>query len=168
MEYLSLMEEYSTNNRFSVKTIVDLKKLGLLVLTTNNMGIVEGIKHYSKEGKAVTDKVARGFGTVLKDGTYAVGFTYGMYNDLSNNDKTVGEAVAHNGTSFAWAVGTGVVLSAVGAPVVAGLAIGAVVGYGFDLAYNHNWGEFQDKLDKVGEAVSSDFIKLNTVNWAWW
>lgn len=98
---------------------------------------------------------------------YGIGPALGMYDDLSNNDKTVGEAVAHNGTSLALAIGTGAVVSAVGAPVVAGLAVGAGLGLLFEASYNRNWLGIQTGLDKAGEAISSGLSKLNPVNWAW-
>jgi len=88
-----------------------------------------------------------------------------MYDDLYNNDKTVGEAVAHNGAALGLALGTGVVLTAVGAPVAAGLAIGAGIGLLFEVSYNRDWLKIRTGLDKAGEAISSGLSKLNPMNW---
>ena len=47
------MGKYSEDNGFSEETSADLQALGLTVLSTNNMGIAEGISYYAKESKAV-------------------------------------------------------------------------------------------------------------------
>ncbi|MEI3609762.1 T7SS effector LXG polymorphic toxin [Pseudogracilibacillus sp. SO10305] len=52
-KYFSLMGKYSEDNGFSEETSADLQALGLTVLSTNNMGIAEGISYYAKESKAV-------------------------------------------------------------------------------------------------------------------
>src|SRR5699024_8845 len=119
--YLSLMEEYSRDRRFSEETYADLQASGITVLSTTNMGISEGLN--PKNGKVVVDKVARGFSGVFKGGAYGIGPAIGMYDDLTNNDKTVGEAVAHNGTSLALAIGVGAGMSLIGASAAPALAV---------------------------------------------
>lgn len=42
------------------------------------------------------------------------GYIYGAYADVKHNDKTVGQAVAHGGTSFAIAAGVGLAISPAG------------------------------------------------------
>lgn len=119
-KYLSLMGKYSEANGFSEETYADLQALGLTVLSTNNMGIAEGIKYHAKEGKAVVDKVARGFSGIFKGGTYVLGTGYGMYDDLYNNDRTVGEAIAHNGASLGVGVGASFLATAGTAAILGG------------------------------------------------
>ncbi|MEJ8778594.1 T7SS effector LXG polymorphic toxin [Pseudogracilibacillus sp. ICA-222130] len=175
-KYFSLMGKYSEDNGFSEETYADLQALGLTVLSTNNMGIAEGINYYAKESKAAVDKVARGFSGLFKGGTYILGTGYGMYDDIYNNDKTVGEAVAHNGASLGVGVLTGFAVTGLtsailgvsmiaAAPVVAGLVAGAIVGFGFEVMYNRDLGDVQKTLDKAGEAISSGLNKLNPMNW---
>src|SRR5699024_10433880 len=159
--YLSLMEEYSRDRRFSEETYANLQALGLTILSTNNLGIAEGMN--PKNGKVVVDKVARGFSGVFKGAGYGIGPAIGMYDDLVNNDKTVGEAIGHNGAAFALSVGVGLFATGVGAPVAAGLAAGAILGFGFELAYNHVEG-FIKKVDKAGEAITRGISKMSTLN----
>ena len=120
------------------------------------------------------------------------GFGFGMYGDLVNNNKTVGEAVAHNTTAGAAGVvlGVGVSLVLGTNPVgLAAIATTTVITYAIDLVYRNNMFGIQTKLDnvgrkidevgskvwegtknvakKTGEAISSGFSAINPMNWAW-
>jgi|SRR5690625_535227 len=119
------------------------------------------------------------------------GFGFGMYGDLANNNKTVGEAVAHNTASLVAGVALGLGISLIiGNPVgLAAVAITAGTSYLFDLVYHNNGLGIQTKLDtvgqkidevgskvwegtknvanKTGEAISSGLSAINPMNWAW-
>lgn len=81
-------------------------------------------------------------------GITAVGFASGMYTDISEDNKTVGEAVAHNslttGVGIGTAAGTMAITAALvsnpgGWAVLGGLAVGTVLTYGAEWAYKNNW-----------------------------
>jgi len=115
------------------------------------------------------------------------GFGYGMYDDLANNDKTVGEAVAHNAAAGSAGLATGLATVLVfGNPTgLATVAIAAGGAYLFDLAYRNDFRRIQSKLDavgskiddvwegtkdvasKAGEAISNTVSAMNPKNWAW-
>ncbi|MFV8213876.1 hypothetical protein ACMZ6Y_07740, partial [Streptococcus pluranimalium] len=100
--------------------------------------------------------VGKGVGGVLT----GLGFGLGMYNDIVNNDKTVGQALVHNGlsTGLSWGTASLVGLAftnpvgwvAVGAGALS-LAAGWTVSRLFDLAYENNFLGLQDGLDTAGE-----------------
>ncbi|MGV3094248.1 hypothetical protein [Streptococcus pluranimalium] len=111
--------------------------------------------------------VGKGVGGVLT----GLGFGLGMYNDIVNNDKTVGQALVHNGLSLgvSWGVGTGVSagLTSMAASVLGSNPVGwtvvgiAAASFGvawgasrlFDLAYENNFLGLQDGLDTAGELL---------------
>lgn len=134
----------------------------------------------------------QGVGITVGIGFMAFGFGIGMYDDLVNKDKTVGEAIAHNTTSL----GVGITGSAVGTlgttglltflgvsnpvgwAVLGGIATGVLVTSIFNYLYDNNIGKIQDKLDKVGEAIDdvmgkvgqaiiSHGLFINPISWAW-
>ena len=98
-----------------------------------------------------------------------IGFGLGMYDDMANKDKTVGQAVVHNGlsTGLTWGAGsvtasglTAVAVATLGTTPVGwaavgiaavGWGVGYLVGRGFDLAYNNNFWGLQDGIDAVGK-----------------
>ncbi|NQM14681.1 hypothetical protein HO422_11515, partial [Streptococcus suis] len=102
--------------------------------------------------------VGKGVGGVLT----GLGFGLGMYNDIVNNDKTVGQALVHNGlsTGLSWGTASLVGLAftnpvgwvAVGAGALS-LAAGWTVSRLFDLAYDNNFLGLQDGLDTAGELL---------------
>ncbi|MFU2181732.1 hypothetical protein ACM0P9_05605 [Streptococcus pluranimalium] len=126
--------------------------------------------------------VGKGVGGVLT----GLGFGLGMYNDIVNNDKTVGQALVHNGLSLG--VGLGAASGAsylatafiFGSNPVGWAAVGlAAVTFGaswganklFEIAYENNIFGIQDNidvagefLDDVGQAVSKGIE--DTKNWA--
>jgi hypothetical protein len=117
-----------------------------------------------KYGKNITTA-----GRVLGVGFIAAGFGIGMYDDLKNNDKTVGQAVSHNAASTGVGVGAGV-LGALGVgllvsnpggwAILGGMAVGSVSSILFDLAYQNNFLGLQDGLDWAGNKIDDG------VDWA--
>lgn len=117
-----------------------------------------------KAGKYVT-----GAGKALGVGFMAVGIGVGMYDDIKNNNKTAGEAVAHNtastgagvlGSIGGTAATTGVltllgISNPAGWAILGGIAIGAVATGVFNYLYDSNkWG-IQDGLDAVGKEIDN-------------
>ncbi|EPP68525.1 hypothetical protein M458_01040, partial [Staphylococcus epidermidis Scl22] len=95
-------------------------------------------------------------------GITAVGFASGMYTDISEDNKTVGEAVAHNslttGVGIGTAAGTMAITAALvsnpgGWAVLGGLAVGTVLTYGAEWAYKNNWLGIKTGTDWVGRNV---------------
>lgn len=93
-----------------------------------------------------------------------IGFGLGMYDDMANKDKTVGQAVVHNGlsTGIGWgAAVTSAVTSAlalsnpVGLATIGIAAVGFAAGYAttkiFETAYDNNFLGLQDGLDAAGD-----------------
>ncbi|MBP1971419.1 putative DNA-binding ArsR family transcriptional regulator [Virgibacillus natechei] len=78
------------------------------------------------------------------------GYIYGAYDDVKNNGKTVGQAVAHGGTSLAIAVGAGLAISPAGWALAAGIGLTVA----FEFLYDRNVFGLQDGLDKVGDKLS--------------
>ena len=136
-----------------------------------------------------------GAGTVLGGVAMIGGFSVGMYDDMVNNDKTVGEAVAHNGAAVGVGLGVGKATTIayavlmgtnpVGWAVLGGFALGIVATTFFNLAYENNWLGLQDGLDwvgekidkawdgtkdiasNIGEAIKSGLNAINPFKWGW-
>ena len=79
-------------------------------------------------------KFAKG-GKYLGKGVAGVGFGIGMYDDMANDDKTVGEALSHNALTTGIGTGAGIATSAtivalasnpVGWAALGGLAVGII------------------------------------------
>ena len=91
-----------------------------------------------------------------------LGFGLGMFDDMVNKDKTVGQAVVHNGlsTGLSWGAGTAAAAlvfgtnpvgwAAVGAAAVA-FGVGTAVSWAFNKAYDNNFLGPQDGLDAAGD-----------------
>lgn len=134
----------------------------------------------------------QGVGTAIGVGFMAFGYGIGMYDDLINNDKTVGEALAHNTTSL----GVGIAGSTIGASVTASLlisfgvsnpvgwailgsvAVGVFATWGFNYLYDNNIGNVQDDSDRIGRVIDYTLKKagkaiinhglfINPISWAW-
>lgn len=90
-----------------------------------------------KHGRLVSN-IGKGGGYT----TMGVGFDLGMYDDLANNNKTIGEATAHNGLTTGAGVGAGTVLAAVS-----------------DLAYQTNWLGTKEKVDWAGHQIDKGIDK---------
>ncbi|WP_375180222.1 hypothetical protein [Enterococcus rotai] len=110
-----------------------------------------------KYGKNITTA-----GKALGYGFMAAGFGLGMYNDITNNGKTFGQALSHNvvstgvGFTAGWvgAAGVGLLLTNPGGwAVLGGIAVGTVVSVGLDYIYQNNILGVQDKLDWVGNKI---------------
>ncbi|UQW81647.1 hypothetical protein MNY58_00600 [Staphylococcus edaphicus] len=110
-----------------------------------------------KNGKTIA-KVGKFGGTTM----IGVGFGLGMYDDLKNENKTVGEATAHNtlttgagiGASLAAGVGiTFLVSNPAGWAVLGGIAIGAGVAFGADIMYQNNTLGLKDGVDWTGHQI---------------
>lgn len=114
-------------------------------------------------------KFAKG-GKYLGKGVAGVGFGLGMYDDMANDDKTVGEALSHNGMTLAAGVGTTALITVflgsnpVGIAVLAGFALGCLATKGADWAYQNNWKGIKDKTDWVGHKIDDgiDVVKKST------
>ncbi|WP_026909129.1 ribonuclease YeeF family protein [Paucisalibacillus globulus] len=150
-----------------------------------------------KAGDAVIKhgKNIAGAGTVLGGVAMVGGFSIGMYDDIANNGKTVGEAIAHNGAAAGVGLATNTIITAsivglasnpVGWAVIGGVATGLFVTSLFNVAYENNWLGIQDGLDwiggkidstwettkeiatNVGEAIKDGLNAINPLKWGWW
>lgn len=142
-----------------------------------------------KYGKNVTS-----FGKFLGYGFMAAGFGLGIYNDIANQNKTVGQAISHNVVStgvgylsgVGGAVAVGLLVSNPGGwAILGGMAVGTIVSVGFDYLYDNNVLGIQDGLDWAGNKIddgiswAGDRVKdagqamsnlgdaINPMNWAW-
>lgn len=117
-------------------------------------------------------KFAKG-GKYLGKGVAGVGFGIGMYDDMANDDKTVGEALSHNALTTGIGTGAGIATSAtivalasnpVGWAALGGLAVGIIFSNLTDLAYQNNFLGIKDKTDWVGHKIDDgiDAVKKST------
>ena len=118
-------------------------------------GASNSLIHYGSKITSAGKWLGRGF--------MAAGFGIGMYDDLANKDKSVGEAITHNTT----ALGIGVAGSAIGTAatavllgsnpagwaVLGGVAVGTGLVTAFNFAYDNNFLGLQDGLDYVGQQL---------------
>ncbi|CAC6192274.1 Phage protein [Staphylococcus aureus] len=117
-------------------------------------------------------KFAKG-GKYLGKGVAGVGFAIGMYDDMANDDKTVGEALSHNGMTLAAGSAMGTIVS-VGITMLASNPVGWAVLGGFaaatgfaiaaDWAYENNLWGLKDETDWVGHKIDDgiDVVKKST------
>ncbi|KAA9384759.1 transposase [Staphylococcus epidermidis] len=97
--------------------------------------------------------------------TMGVSFGLGMYDDLANNNKTIGEATVHNGLTTVVGVGASLATTAILSSNPIGWAIlgGIAVGTGFaavaDLAYQNNWFSIKDGVDWTGHQIDKGIDK---------
>ena len=96
--------------------------------------------------------------------TKVAGFSFGVWNDVANEGKTLGQAVVHTGasTATAWAASgltSGAITMLAGGPVgwagLAGFAAGYVAVKAFDWAYENNFLGMRDTLDNVGKELDN-------------
>ncbi len=117
-------------------------------------------------------KFAKG-GKYLGKGVAGVGFGIGMYDDMANDDKTVGEALSHNALTTGIGTGAGIATSVtivalasnpVGWAALGGLAVGIIFSNLTDLAYQNNFLGIKDKTDWVGHKIDDgiDAVKKST------
>ncbi|WP_086444001.1 T7SS effector LXG polymorphic toxin [Candidatus Enterococcus lemimoniae] len=98
---------------------------------------------------------------------------YGIYDDVKNNGKTIGQGITHNATGTALTVGGSMLVGALVSsnPIGWGFAAGIAIGAGFNWAYDNNFLGLQDKLDwagsKIDDAVSWTGDKISDgLDWA--
>lgn len=123
-----------------------------------------------KNGKYVSSA-----GKVLGKSFIVAGFGTGMYDDLKNNNKTVGQAVTHNVASTGAGIGGGALGGALAAlalgsnpvgwaalgTVAITMGIGMLASTGFDFLYKNNKLDIQDKLDSAGEKIDDTLESIN-------
>ncbi|UJW56913.1 LXG domain-containing protein [Bacillus sp. A116_S68] len=98
-----------------------------------------------------------------------VGAAFGFHDDVTNHDKTYGEAFAHNGAVLGAGFIPAIAVAAVGVTPVgwaaAGVAAaGALAAAGFNYLYQTNWLGIQDGLDAIGRGL--DFMAKGVWNFA--
>jgi hypothetical protein len=152
------------------------EQLGIYIEKSANSDGMRLVRDISSGSVGITSRTARGRASRINNkfkysemltssgkflGKYGIpGATavYGTYEDMSKKDKTLGEAVAHNGASLglgtATMLGTAALVSNPGGWAVLGsIAIGTGVSHLFNYAYDNNiWG-IQDGLDSVGGKI---------------
>ncbi|GAB3799600.1 T7SS effector LXG polymorphic toxin [Virgibacillus kimchii] len=105
----------------------------------------------------------------------------GTYIDFKHNDKTAGEAFTKNATAGGIGFGVGMGTSAaitgiaalfgaatpVGWAIAGGVAVGSLVTWGFNWAYDSNFLGIQDGLDWAGQQLDKAGEQVNKAwNWA--
>ncbi len=115
-------------------------------------------------------KFAKG-GKYLGKGVTGVGFGIGMYDDMANDDKTVGEALSHNGMTLAAGIGGTAMLTGlttiflgsnpIGWAILGGLVVGSISARVADLMYQNNFFGTKDKVDAIGHKIDDgiDVVK---------
>ncbi|MFD1335893.1 hypothetical protein ACFQ4N_10065 [Oceanobacillus iheyensis] len=132
-----------------------------------NVVSTDALKNTSSSLIDKAAKVAE-YGKVAGPAFGTIGFGYGMYTDTLNNDKSVGEAYAHNLSSIMAGVGATAIASLfvsnplgwaaagiVAAPVVATIA--------FEFLYKSNSLGLQDGLDWAGQLFDKGWETVT--NW---
>ncbi|MGP4040979.1 T7SS effector LXG polymorphic toxin [Gracilibacillus sp. D59] len=177
------------------KVATNIKSIGELfnTLSSKTSSIVTKVGNATTKTSNVLTKtghVVRGAGKAVGRSFIAVSAGVGMYEDLFEKDKTIGEAIAHNATS----VGVGLAGGAIGGLVATGFAvtpIGWTVGVGlaatwtFNYVYDNNVLGLQDGLDAAGQklsefgnelrdsakdagkAISKGLDAINPISWGW-
>ena len=101
-------------------------------------------------------KYGKGFGTILT----TVGFGIGVADDITNNGKTAGQAVAHNGVSVGVGLGAvaiaGLFFTGAGVGlVVVGLIAGSAATTVYEKMYDNNFIGTKTVVDAFGNAMDS-------------
>ncbi|WP_077596322.1 T7SS effector LXG polymorphic toxin [Oceanobacillus kimchii] len=130
------------------------KTMNELAAYLTNVVSTDALKNTSSSLIDKAGKVAE-YGKAAGPAFGTIGFGYGMYTDTLNNDKSVGEAYAHNLSSLLAGVGATAMASFfVSNPVgwaAAGIMAAPVVGtILFEFAYANNSFGIQDGLDWAG------------------
>ncbi len=156
----------------SAKTISQLTQASVVASQGGPNGFVmlgENLSRVARNNAQSATKMAKfgrrieKFGKALDNPiTKVAGFGFGVWNDVANEGKTLGQAVVHTGASTAvgWAasgVTSGAIAMLAGGPVGwAGLA-GFAVGYGavqlFEWGYENNAFGMRETLDNVGKEL---------------
>ncbi|MCG2389709.1 LXG domain-containing protein [Staphylococcus epidermidis] len=137
-------------------------------------GTTELMKQYGKylednPGITINGKMLKDYGVgIARAGRYGgnvmggIGFGTGFYSDITQDHKTAGEAVAHNGLILGAGTGAtatvGLTIAALGSnpggwAILAGIAIGSLASYGTDYLYKNNIFGLKDGTDWVGKNV---------------
>ena len=139
--------------------------------TVNAQGVSTAFVLINKNG--VGQALARNGSKIASVGKWGgraltgIGFGLGMFDDIANNSKSVGQATVHNGLSTGISWGAGTLASAVLTTFVvsnpvgwatagvaaASVAAGALANWGFETAYNNNFLGLRDGLDTAGKWV---------------
>ena len=146
--------------------------------TTNAQGVSTAFVLVNKNG--IGQALARNGSKIASVGKWGgraligLGFGLGMYDDIVNKDKTVGQAIVHNGLSTGLTWGAGTLTTAVLTTFVvsnpvgwaaAGVAAASVVAgtlasWGFETAYNNNFLGLRDGVDAVGDWLDDASTKV--------
>ena len=106
-------------------------------------------------GLTINGKTLKDYGVgIARAGKYGgnvmggIGFGIGVYSDITQDHKTAGEAVAHNGLTTGVGAGAGLITGTAitilatnpgGWAVLGGIAAGTVATYAVEQAYKHNF-----------------------------
>ncbi|EHJ52041.1 T7SS effector LXG polymorphic toxin [Streptococcus macacae] len=140
---------------------VDAKGVSTAFVLVNKNGVGQAL---ARNGSKIAS-VGKWGGKAL----VGLGFGLGMFDDIANNGKSVGQATVHNGlsTGISWGAGAGTAALAAVAlgsnPVgwaaagvaAAGVAASALASLGFETAYKNNFLGLQDSLDTAGKWVDN-------------
>ena len=145
--------------------------------TTNAQGVSTAFVLVNKNGIgqawAQAGSKAASFAKGAGYGLIGLGFGLGMYDDIVNKDKTIGQAIVHNGlsTGLTWGAGaatTALAVAALSNPVgwaavgvaAASFAAGYIVNLAFETAYNNNFLGLRDGVDAVGDWLDDASTKV--------
>ncbi|MCG1681733.1 T7SS effector LXG polymorphic toxin [Staphylococcus epidermidis] len=120
-------------------------------------------------GLTINGKMLKDYGVgIARAGKYGsnvmggIGFGTGVYSDITQDHKTAGEAVAHNGLTTGVGAGAGLITGTAitilatnpgGWAVLGGIAAGTVATYAVEQAYKHNFLGLKTGTDWVGKNV---------------
>lgn len=120
-------------------------------------------------GLTINGKTLKDYGVgIARAGKYGgnvmggIGFGIGVYSDITQDHKTAGEAVAHNGLTTGVGAGAGLITGTAitilatnpgGWAVLGGIAAGTVATYAVEQAYKHNFLGLKTGTDWVGKNV---------------
>lgn len=103
------------------------------------------------------EKVGKGVGTAFT----ILGFGKGVIDDMKDDNKSIGQAVVHNGVSTAIGLGTTFLLSnPVGWGVAATIAGSFAITTLFEYFYSNNTFEIQSTLDGIGDWIEDKISKI--------
>ncbi|WP_077596337.1 hypothetical protein [Oceanobacillus kimchii] len=128
-----------------------------------NVVSTDALKNASSSLIEKAGKVAE-FGKAAGPAFGTIGFGYGMYTDTINNDKSVGEAYAHNMASIITGVGVTAFVSIFASVGLGTIAIGVGATIAFEFAYEANFLGLQDGLDWAGQKFDEGWEIVT--NWA--
>ena len=133
---------------------VDAKGTSTAFILVNKSGVGQAL---AQNGSKIAS-VGKWGGRALM----GIGFGLGMFDDMANKNKTVGQAVVHNGLSTGIGLGAGTAAAALvfgttpvgwaaaGAAAVA-FGVGTAASWAFNKAYENNFLGLQDGLDAAGD-----------------